>query len=218
MPRLQKLLTREDIIRAQKNTLSNRAAARYLHVSLPHYMKYAELYKADDGRTLYEVHFNRGGKGIPKYAISMTARARGRKEPPIMDILEGKVSAAHYDPQQLKYKLISMGLLEPKCCHCGFDEKRVLDGKVPLILRHVDGNKNNWNLDNLQFECYNCACLYGPNSVITEDMVERAEDSLDRNGPKLENSYELDDYQKEFLQELFHEKQYQPGEEFISRY
>lgn len=218
MSRIPKPLTREDILRAQKCTLSNRAAARYLHVSLTHYKKYAELYRAEDGRTLYEVHFNRGGRGIPKYAASMATRRQKKKDPPIMDILEGRVSAAHYSPQQLKYKLISVGLLEPKCCYCGFDEKRVLDGKIPLILRHIDGDKNNWNLSNLQFECYNCAFLHGPDSIISEEMVEKTEDSVDRVGPKVESSYELDEYQKNYLQELFHEHHYKPGEEYISRF
>ena len=216
MSRVPKPLTREDIERAMRVTLSNRAAARYLHVSYPHYRKYASLYKDENGVVLYEKHKNQSGKNIPKFIIS-TSPTRCRKEPPIADILEGRVSAAHYNPQQLKYKLISMGLLEPKCSRCGYDRTRLLDGRAPLILQHKDGDKNNWNLDNLEFICYNCAFLEGPNSAITEEMVERTEDSLDKNGPKVEEAFELDDYQKQFLNNLFKDEPEKPGEEYISR-
>lgn len=217
MPRAPKPLTREDITRAMNVTLSNRAAARYLHVSYPHYKKYAKLYKDENGIDLYEKHKNQSGKNIPKFIVSTSSRSR--KEPPIADILEGRVSAAHYNPQQLKYKLISMGLLEPKCSRCGYDRTRLLDGRSPLILQHKDGNKNNWNLDNLEFLCYNCAFLEGPNTAITDDMVEKAEEGLDRCGPKVESTFELDEYQKQYLNDLFKdEPQVKPGEEYISRF
>lgn len=228
--RAPKILSREDIQRAQKVTLSNRAAARYLHVSLPTYGKYAKLYKEENGKSMWDNHRNQGGKGIPKYAASWDKdyntyvvprdpkKKRKKREPPIVDIMEGRVSAAHFNPQQLKYKLITLGFLEPKCGCCGYDAKRAMDGKSPLILRHINGDKNDWHLENLRFECYNCAFLNGYDSVITDDMVEKAEDGLDRFGNKLESTYELDEYQEEYLRELFHEKEEKPGEEYISRF
>ena len=219
MARPRKILTRLDIERAMRATLSNRAAARYLHVSYPHYKVYAKLYKDEDGVTLFEKHLNQGGKKIPKFAASTTPSPKGkRKSPSIADILEGRVSAAHYNPKQLKYKLISMGLLEPRCNHCGYERTRLLDGRAPLILQHKDRNPNNWSLDNLEFVCYNCAFLEGPNSMITEDMVERAEEGVDKVGPKIESTFELDDYQKEVLNSIFKDEAYKPGEEFISRF
>ena len=45
MARPSKILTKEDILRAQKMTRSNMAAARYLHVSYNHYKKYSKMYK-----------------------------------------------------------------------------------------------------------------------------------------------------------------------------
>ncbi len=45
MGRPAKILKKEDIQRAMKMTRSNRAAARYLHVSFTHYKKYAKKYK-----------------------------------------------------------------------------------------------------------------------------------------------------------------------------
>jgi len=61
---VSKILTKEDILRAMKVTRSNRAAARYLHVTYNTYKKYAKLYKNDDGTTLLELHKNQEGRGI----------------------------------------------------------------------------------------------------------------------------------------------------------
>lgn len=222
MPRPCKPLTREDIERAMRVTLSNRAAARYLHVSYPHYRKYATLYKDENGVELYEKHRNQSGKGIPKFIVS-SARVgkgrRGKKEPALADILEGRVSASHFDSQQLKYKLIAAGYLEPRCSRCGYDRARLLDGRSPLILNHKNGDLNDWRLDNLEFVCYNCSFLEGPNSIITDEMVHKVEDTVNKNGPKIESTYELDNYQKEYLEKLFHdEPKEKPGEEYISRF
>ena len=52
MPTPSKILTKEDILRAQKMTRSNMAAARYLHCSYNHYKKYAKMYKNDEGISL----------------------------------------------------------------------------------------------------------------------------------------------------------------------
>ena len=211
-------ITREQIIAAMQVTRSNRAAARYLHASYQRYRQYAQLYTDENGVSLYEKHKNPSGKGIPKFTLNTTGRIK--KEPPIMDILEGRVSPTHFSPQQLKYRLIQMGLLKPECSRCGYSKARLLDGRSPLILQHKNGEKNDWHLDNLEFICYNCAFLEGPNTAITEEMVERAEDGIDRNGPKItEQTYELDEYQEEYLRKLFNdEPQSRPGEEYIAKF
>ena len=211
-------ITREQIIAAMQVTRSNRAAARYLHASYPRYRQYAQLYTDENGVSLYEKHKNPSGKGIPKFTLNTTGRIK--KEPPIMDILEGRVSPTHFSPQQLKYRLIQMGLLKPECSRCGYSKARLLDGRSPLILQHKYGEKNDWHLDYLEFICYNCAFLEGPNTAITEEMVERAEDGIDRNGPKItEQTYELDEYQEEYLRKLFNdEPQSRPGEEYIAKF
>ena len=101
MARAAKILTKEDILRAQTMTRSNFAAARYLNVSYNHYKKYAKLYKDEEtGKTLLELHMNQEGKGIPKF---LTA---GGKEPPLLDLLEGRIPAEHFDPQKIKRRII----------------------------------------------------------------------------------------------------------------
>lgn len=210
MGRPSKILKKEDIERAIKMTRSNRAAARYLHVSFTHYKKYAKTYTDEEtGTTLYETHKNQAGKGIPKFL------SNGGKEPPIMDLINGIVPVEHFDPKKIKQRLIFEALIEEKCTHCGFSERRVLDTKVPIILQHKDGNKKNWNLENLEFLCYNCSFLYAV-SPITDQQVEVAEDYLDKNVEEID--WELDTHHIEHLKELgLYQEEEKPGHKYISR-
>ena len=209
MPRPSKILTKEDILRAQKMTRSNMAAARYLHVSYNHYKKYAKMYKDENGVTLLEAHLNQEGKGIPKFLTN-----KG-KQPPLMDLLEGRVPIEHFDPQKVKYRIIQECLIEEKCNKCGFSEKRIIDLKTPLILHHKDGNRKNWHLDNLEFLCYNCAFLYGK-SPITDEQVQAQEHYVDKSGEEFE--WEMDEHILEHLKELgLAEDDPEPGSEYISR-
>jgi hypothetical protein len=210
MGRPAKILKKEDIQRAMKMTRSNRAAARYLHVSFTHFKKYAKTYTDEQtGSSLFELHKIQAGKGIPKFL------SNGGKEPPIMDLIEGRVPVEHFDPKKIKQRLIFEALIEEKCAYCGFSERRVLDTKVPLVLNHKDGNKKNWNLDNLEFLCYNHAFLYAT-SPITEKQVEAMEDYLDKNVEEVK--WELDEHHIEHLKDLgLYEEELKPGEEYISR-
>ena len=71
MSNLKKFLSKEQIVAAQGKTLSNMAAARYLHVSYQHYKKYAKMYN------LFDTHLNQAGKGVPKFL-------KGSKKMPAM--------------------------------------------------------------------------------------------------------------------------------------
>lgn len=204
-----KVLTREQIEIAQKRTHSNRAAARYLHVSYNHYKKYAKLFKDEEsGKTLFELHLNQAGKGIPKNLLN------DAKEKPLMDLIEGRIPIEHFDPKKVKQRLIYEGLVEEKCAECGFKEKRVTDQKAPLILNHIDGNKKNFHLDNIQFLCYNCSFLFAA-SPIEDKQVEAMEDYVDKKVKDFD--WELDEYHLERLKELGLHDDEIPGSEFISR-
>jgi hypothetical protein len=197
-------LTREQIAKAIQYSQSNRGAAIYLGVSYPTYRKYASLYKDElTGKSLWELHRNRGGAGMHKYALTPASR-KGRK-PIILDILSGRVPATHFNAQRLKKQLIELHFLKPVCGNCGFKEKRLIDGKTPLILHHKDGNKKNWKIENLEFLCYNCSFLLGLDDCpISEDFVEKTENFGDDVTTKKENKeiFELDSYQKEYLKTL----------------
>jgi len=204
-----KFLSKDDLLRAMRVTRSNRAAARYLRVSYNHYKKYALLYKDEEtGKSLLEVHKNQSGRGIPKFLS-----AKG-EEPPLMDLIEGRIPVEHFDPQKIKQRIIFEALIEEKCARCGFSEKRVTDLKVPLILSHKDGDKKNFHLGNLEFLCYNCSFLYAA-SPISDQQVEKMEDYVDRKGKDFD--WELDEYHLQHLKELGLYDEENPGEEYISR-
>ena len=211
MPTPSKILTKEDILRAQKMTRSNMAAARYLHVSYNHYKKYAKMFKNDEGVNLLEVHKNQEGKGIPKFAL------KGRDRIPLMDLLEGRVPIEHFDAKDIKVRIILEGLIEEKCSKCGFSERRIKDTKVPVILNFKDGDKKNWHLDNLEFLCYNCSFLYAA-SPIEEKQAEAMEDYVKTRND--EPDWELDEAHIEHLKSLGlydENREDMSGEEYISR-
>ena len=209
MARPSKILNKEDILRAQKMTRSNMAAARYLHVSYNHYKKYAKMYKNEDGATLLDSHMNQEGKGIPKFLTN------GGKDPPLIDLIEGRIPVEHFDASKIKQRLIFEGMIEEKCTKCGFTERRVTDTKVPVILNFKDGNRKNYHLDNLEFLCYNCSFLYAA-SPIEEKQAEQMEDYVEHADKEFD--WELDKHHIEHLKELgLYEDDKEDGSEFISR-
>ena len=194
-----KILTREDILRAMKFTKSNAAAARYLHVSFDTYKKQARLYKDEEsGKSLYELHLNRSGKGVQKMLL------RNGIEPELMDLLEGRIRIDSYTPEKLKARLIREGMLLECCNKCGFSERRVLDLKVPLLLNFIDGNKQNWFLENLEMLCYNCFFLHIGNifSARKIQVTEDNEPKPDYDINKTEGKLQLDPHYEELLKTL----------------
>ena len=134
-------------------TKSNRAAARYLNVSYQHYRKYAKLYKDETtGKTLFEIHKNQRGAGIKK---GTGPKMRGKHG--LLDILEGKHRDINH--HNLKGRLLRNGIFEEKCSCCGFEERRITDYTVPLLLDWIDGDKTNHKKENLRMLCYNCYYL-----------------------------------------------------------
>lgn len=146
-----KLLLQSQIETAMKVTRSNRAAAEYLRVSYNFYKRYAKLYKNDKGVALFDVHKNQSGLGISKLSGS-------KRRVKLDDILRGKYP--NYPTQKLLRRLIASGYVEEQCKCCGFHQKRPTDLKTPLVLNHIDGNKENHKVDNLEVLCYNCFFIH----------------------------------------------------------
>ena len=186
-------LTKEQILAAMAKTKSNAAAARYLNCSYVHYKKWAKIYESDTHDNLFEQHKNQSGVGIPKFIRA------GGKEPALIDIIEGRVNASSFTPEKIKYRLIAEGYLEEKCAICGFQERRVLDYKIPLLLHFKDNNKQNYKLENIEFLCYNHYFL-NVGDVFTDKQIEGIEDHVPVNQSKVE--WEVDDYHMQRLKEL----------------
>jgi len=186
-------LTKEQILAAMAKTKSNMAAARYLNCSYVHYKKWAKIYESDTHDNLFEQHKNQAGVGIPKFLRV------GKKEPALLDIIEGRANASSFTPDKIKYRLITEGYLEEKCAMCGFCERRVLDYKMPLLLHFKDGNKKNYKLDNVELLCYNHYFLT-VGDIFTDKQIEGIEDHKPVNQGKV--NWEVDDYHLERLKEL----------------
>ena len=190
-----KPFTKEQIKAAMSQTLSVRAAARYLNCSYHHLKKWMKFYKSDKEEydTLFDEHLNQSGKGIPKFL-----RGSG-KEPALIDIIEGRANAASFSPEKIKYRLVSEGYLKEECSNCGFHERRVLDYKIPLILHFKDKNKKNYRKENIEFLCYNCYYLT-IGDVFTDKQIEGIEDHKPLS--KSEVNWKIDDYTAQGLKEL----------------
>jgi|TARA_R110002153_G_scaffold159316_2_gene311481 hypothetical protein len=192
MPR-PKPLGKELILAAMAKTKSNMAAARYLNVSYQHYKKWAKLYESNTHENLFFQHKNQSGKGIPKFLRV------GGKEPALLDLIEGRANASSFTPEKIKYRLITEGYLEEECTQCGFQERRVLDYKIPILLHFKDGNKKNYHLNNLEMLCYNHFFLT-VGDIFSNKQIEGIEDHKPVNQGKVE--WEVDDYHLERLKEL----------------
>jgi hypothetical protein len=142
-PRRRPILKRE-IEDAQRNTRSGHEAARWLGVHYNTYKKYARMYG------IHEHHLNPSGIGIPKPHV------KGKRYA-LADILDGKYPS--YDINKLKSRLIKTGILEEECHLCSFNERRVTDYKMPLMLIFKDGDRTNHHLENMYLLCFNCAFL-----------------------------------------------------------
>jgi hypothetical protein len=209
-----KHLSKDQVVSAMNKTKSVRAAARYLNVSYIHMKKWMKLYKNEDEISLFEAHKNQSGKGIPKF---LSTSQFNKKEPAILDVIEGRIDPAHFNPQKIKYRLISEGYLKEECNNCGFHERRVSDYKSPLILHFKDKNKQHYRLENLEMLCYNCYYLT-VGDVFDNKQIEGLEDHKPVNESQVD--WELDDYTLQRLKELGLDQSSPPpddGSEFISR-
>ena len=211
--RPSKPITKEMCLAAMAKTKSNRSAARFLNISYEHWKKYAKMYTDQEtGKSLFEKHKNQAGKGIPKFL-----KSKG-KEPALIDIIEGRIDASNFTPEKIKYRLITEGHIDECCNKCGFNERRVLDYKIPLLLHFKDNNKKNYRKENIQLLCYNCYFLF-IGDVFTNRDIKHIEDhvSIVKTTPAV--NFEIDDYHLKRLKELGLDNNEDPDgvDQYISR-
>ena len=186
--------TKEQILNALKATHSIPAAARYLGCSYSHLRGWMKHYDSTTHSSMLAEFGNRGGKGIPKFK---SAESNYK----LIDILEGRIDITNFKIPVIKYRLCEEGYLEEKCSDCGFQERRIVDYKMPLILRFKDKNKRNWKLENLALSCYNCYFLfygkplneYDIKSLESHQSFSKTTDAIDM---------EMDEWRKELYKDL----------------
>jgi len=193
---LPKPLSKELILSAMAVTKSNRSAARYLNCSYHHYKRYAKLYKDEaTGETLFKKHLNQAGKGIPKFLPNTG------KTPPLKDLINGIIPMTNFNPDKVKKRLFDEGYLIEECTICGFNERRVTDYKIPLLLHFKDKNTKNYRLENIEVLCYNHYFLT-VTDIFNQNDITQIETSVPKNNTTEHVNWELDDYQLERLKEL----------------
>jgi len=198
MPKDPKIYSKEDLLRSMRMTKSIRAAARYLGCSYHHIKLYFKSYRVDDddpsSPTLFEVHYNQVGKGIPKWL-----KNHG-KQPDLEKLLSGELHTESYSIDKFKSRLIFEKILPEECSCCGFKEKRVSDYKVPLLLNFKNKDKKNWTRSNIEFLCYNCYFLWIAD-IFTEKQIEGMEDYKEPYKSQ-EVKWEMDDVMYNHFKEL----------------
>ena len=142
-------LMESEIKEVQTKARSAAEAARLLGVSYNTYKKYAREYG------IFENLKNPHGIGIRK-GSNPNSFAHG-----LDDILAGKYP--EYPTWKLKKRLLDNGYLEEKRANCGFEERRITDFRVPLVLDFIDGDKKNHLYTNLRMICFNCSFLINGN-------------------------------------------------------
>jgi hypothetical protein len=142
-------LLESEIVETQAKARSAMEAARILGVSYNTYKKYARMYG------ILENLKNPTGIGIAKgYNLK-----RGKYS--LDDLMKGRYP--DYPVWKLKKRLLLNGYMLEKCNACGFEERRITDHKVPLVLDFIDGNRKNHTYDNLRMLCFNCSYLINGN-------------------------------------------------------
>jgi hypothetical protein len=147
-------LNESNIRYAMENSLCNSDAAMFLNVDIKTYRKYAKMFIDENtGKDLWELHKCVKLKGIPKRRYS---NRDWMIKYTITDILAGKFP--HLSSRYVKDRLLNCGHYPPVCSHCGFNERRI-DGKIPLTLDYIDGDRTNHKEENIRILCYNCAFM-----------------------------------------------------------
>lgn len=140
-------LLESEIREARAKSQSAKETARRLGVTYDTYKKYAKMYGCHD---ICKVQLRRKVQ-------NPINPSKGKF--PLYKILDGQFP--NFPIHRLKDKLIRSGTKKAECEQCGFHERRITDGKIPLLLWFEDGDKRNHKLENLKIVCYNCMFLSG---------------------------------------------------------
>jgi hypothetical protein len=101
--------------------------------------------------------WNVGGQFVPNPAL------------PLDQVL---VAGRYTSTYNLKQRLFRAGLKKPACELCGWCE-RAPDGRIPVELDHINGDRNDNRLENLRVLCPNCHSLQPTHRGLNKKSVRR---------------------------------------------
>lgn len=106
----------------------------------------------DKGHTVRECQARFGFSRHTWHAA--TERGAIRTRPRVLPLHELLVADTYRSRHNVKLRLLSSGLKTARCEQCGLTEWR--GGPLPLALHHVNGDRNDHRLENLELLCGNC--------------------------------------------------------------
>lgn len=88
------------------------------------------------------------------YSGNQSGKGTSKPNSKSMNLLEYLKNSKDIQSNKVRLKLLKEGYKEHKCECCG--QKEWLEKPIPLELHHIDGDRNNNNLENFQLLCPNC--------------------------------------------------------------
>lgn len=208
-----KVVTKERMIEVIESSKTSKEAVRKLGVGYLAYLSFAHFYtdpKNPEKRLIDRLKFVQVKEDRP--ALS---------EQDIIDVLNGVKTIKSTRHKEIRDYLYESDLLEKECHVCGFKEKSIIGGKLPLILHFLDGNKLNYRKENLKYYCYNHIFIYNfrGKSVISEYYNKSTNFLAEDEGSKetILTDLDLEDFQIEHLKNLglVDKKNNYIGQEFV---
>lgn len=143
----QRSWTREQLRQAVKSSFSLRQVIAKLGL-VEAGGNYRQIQKYINEYNLDASHFR--GKG---WSRGQTFGIR-----PLIPTRQILVMGSTFQSYKLKKRLFAEGLKLPQCEECGW-KRRTVDGRLPLELDHINGNRMDNRLENLRILCPNCHSL-----------------------------------------------------------
>ena len=86
--------------------------------------------------------------------------SKGNKVPrePLFSLESILVSGSRFQSFKLKKRLFAVKIKKPACEECGWAQKAI-DGRIPVELDHINGDRHDNRLENLRVLCPNCHSL-----------------------------------------------------------
>lgn len=136
-----------DLINAVRSSTSIRQVIKKLDL-IPAGGNYEQVKNAIKVQALNTEHFT--GKAWNKGRVGFGV--------PFIPLDKILVKYSTYQSHKLKNRLFKEGLKSKECEECGWS-KYSIDGRLPLELDHVNGNRNDNRIENLRILCPNCHSL-----------------------------------------------------------